>query len=91
MKIREISHFLWDTHYNKQVKWTLKNLEYLRELVAFGDCSFGDWSHSEIGRILRNSGIGRTEIGRSEIGRCTDFRPLVFFTNQPHLGPWLTG
>jgi hypothetical protein len=20
-----------------------------------------------------------------------DFRPLVFFTNQPHLGPWLTG
>jgi hypothetical protein len=31
--------------------------------------AFGDWSHSEIGRSLGNSGIGRSEIGRSKIGR----------------------
>jgi hypothetical protein len=46
------------------LKEHLKNLEHLRELDAFGD-----WSHSEISRILGNSGIGRSENGRSEIGR----------------------
>jgi hypothetical protein len=65
------------------VKWTFENLEYLRELDAFGDWSFGDWLHSEIGRILGNSGIarsengcskiGHSENGRSEIGRCTAY------------------
>jgi hypothetical protein len=50
-------------------KMNIKNLEYLRELDAFGDWSFGDWSRSEIGRISGNSGIGRSENGRSKIGR----------------------
>jgi hypothetical protein len=37
--------------------------------------AFGDWSHSEIGRILGNSGIGRSEIGRSKIG-CSEIGRL---------------
>jgi hypothetical protein len=43
----------------------------VRRLVAFGD-----WSHSEIGRILGNSRIGRSENGRSEIGRSVNGRSV---------------
>jgi hypothetical protein len=53
----------------------LKIFEYLRELDAFGD-----WSHSEIGCILGNSGIGRSEIGRLENGRSENGRCAFFNT-----------
>jgi hypothetical protein len=62
------------------------------------DCWIGEALHYRATQFYINSSLGGKHqkfsfkvlvfVFKGTVSR--DFRPLVFFTNQPHLGPWFT-